>query len=82
MHIISYQKKTTYDIKLNKFKKQILKFSYTINAYHHWSCEYESPLGKVYPIHYVIKFVCDLRQVDGFLRALWFPPPIKLTAMI
>jgi hypothetical protein len=21
-------------------------------------------------------------QVDGFLRTLWFPPPIKLTAMI
>jgi hypothetical protein len=30
-------------------------------------------------IHYVIKFVSDLRQVDGFLR---FPPPIKLTATI
>jgi hypothetical protein len=27
----------------------------------------------------VIKFVSDLRQVDGFLQ---FPPPIKLTAMI
>ena len=25
------------------------------------------------------KFVSDLRQVGGFL---WFPPPIKLTAMI
>jgi hypothetical protein len=32
--------------------------------------------------HYVIKFVIDLRQVDGFLRVLYFPPPIKLTAMI
>jgi len=31
---------------------------------------------------YVIKFVSDLRQVSGFLRVLWFPPPIKLTAMI
>jgi hypothetical protein len=30
----------------------------------------------------VIKFVSDLRQVGGFLRVLWFPPPIKLTAMI
>jgi hypothetical protein len=30
--------------------------------------------------HYVIKFVCDLRQVGGFLRVLRFPPPIKLTA--
>jgi hypothetical protein len=34
-------------------------------------------LGKVYSIqHYVIKFVSDLRQVAGFLRGLWFPPPI------
>jgi hypothetical protein len=33
-------------------------------------------------IHYVIKFVSDLRQVGGFERVLWFPPPIKLTATI
>ena len=26
--------------------------------------------------HYVIKFVSYLRQVDGFLRVLRFPPPI------
>ena len=32
--------------------------------------------------HYVIKLVNDLRQVGGFLRVLWFPPPIKLTATI
>jgi hypothetical protein len=32
--------------------------------------------------HYVIKFVSDLRLVSGFLRVLWFPPPIKLTATI
>ena len=39
--------------------------------------------GEVYSIqHYVIKFVSGLRQVGGFLRVLWFPPPIKLTAMI
>jgi hypothetical protein len=39
--------------------------------------------GKVYLIqHYVIKYVSDLRQVGGFLRVLWFPPPIKLTATI
>ena len=36
---------------------------------------------EVYSIqHYVIKFVSELRQVVGFLRVLWFPPPIKLTA--
>ena len=34
--------------------------------------------------HYMIKFVCDFRQVGGFLRVLQFPPPIKikLTATI
>ena len=32
--------------------------------------------------HYVIKFVSDLRQVGGFLRALQFPPTIKPTATI
>jgi hypothetical protein len=32
--------------------------------------------------HYVIKFASDLRQVRGFLWALRFPPPIKLTATI
>ena len=30
----------------------------------------------------VIKFVIDLRQVCGFLWALQFPPPIKLTATV
>ena len=28
--------------------------------------------------HYVIKYVSVLKQVSGFLRVLWFPPPIKL----
>ena len=38
---------------------------------------------EVYSIqHYVIKFVSDLRQVDGFFRVLRFPPTIKLTATI
>ena len=32
--------------------------------------------------HYMIKFVCDLEQVGGFLPVLRFPPPIKLTATI
>ena len=39
--------------------------------------------GEVYSIqHCVIKFVSNLQQVCGFLRELWFPPPIKLTATI
>jgi hypothetical protein len=41
----------------------------------------ENHWGEVYSIqHYVIKFFSDLRQASGFLRVLWFPPPIKLTA--
>jgi len=32
--------------------------------------------------HYVIMFVSALRHVRGFLWVLWFPQPIKLTAMI
>ena len=52
-----------------------------IRAYHHESCEFEPVHGEVYLIqHYVIKFVSNLRQVDGFLQVLRFPPPIKLTA--
>jgi hypothetical protein len=36
--------------------------------------------GEVYSIqHYVIKFVCNLRQVSGFLR---YHPPIKLTVSV
>jgi hypothetical protein len=59
------------------------KTTYAISAYHHWSCEFESHSREVYLIqHYVIKFDSDLRQAGGFLRALWFPPPIKLTATI
>ena len=39
--------------------------------------------GEVHLIqHYMIKFVSNLRQVDGCLRVLWFPPPIKLNATI
>ena len=55
--------------------------TYAINAYHHWSCEFESWSGRDVQ-HYVIKFDSDLRQVGGFLRVLRFPLPIKLTATI
>ena len=27
--------------------------------------------------HYVVKFVSNLRQLGGFLREFWCPPPIK-----
>ena len=39
--------------------------------------------GEVYWIqHYLLKFVSDLGQVDGFFRVSQFPPPIKLTTTI
>jgi len=38
---------------------------------------YNPAHGEMYSIQqYVIKFISDLRQVDGFFQ---FPPPIKLT---
>jgi hypothetical protein len=42
-----------------------------------WCCEFESRSGRGVQ-HYVIKFVSDLQQVNGFLWVLRFPPPIKL----
>ena len=57
--------------------------TYAISVYHHICCEFASHSGEVYLIHhFVIKFVSDLLHVSGFLRVLWFPPPIKLTAKI
>ena len=35
--------------------------TYTISAYHHWCCEFESPSGWGVQ-HYVINFISDLRQ--------------------
>jgi len=55
--------------------------TYAISTYHHWCCEFESRSGRCVQ-HYVIKFVSDLRQVDGFLLVLRFPPPLKLIATI
>ena len=53
---------------------------YSIGAYHHPRCEFESRSGELYSIqHYVMQFVSDLQQVGGFHR---FLPPIKLTVMI
>ena len=55
--------------------------TYAIGTYHHRCYEFKSRSGRGVQ-HYVIKFVGELRQVDGFLRVLRFPPPIKLTATI
>ena len=73
---------------INKFGKSFhifLVFSLIHNIFKIIAtmCECESHSGEVYSRqHYMIKFVCYLRQVDGFLQVLLFPPPIKLTAMI
>jgi hypothetical protein len=57
--------------------------TYAISAYHHKRCEFEPRSGEMYSIqYYEIKFVSDLQQVGGFLWALWFAPPIKLTVTI
>ena len=57
--------------------------TYAISDYHHYCCGFESQLGEVYLIQYnVVKFVSDLRQFGGFLWALRFPPPIKLTTTL
>jgi hypothetical protein len=43
--------------------------TYVISAYQHGRCEFQSFSGKVYSIqHYVIKFVCDLRQSPSWVR--------------
>jgi len=34
--------------------------------------------GEVYLIQHYVMFISDMRQVDGFLRALRIPLPIKL----
>jgi hypothetical protein len=64
--------------------RMVVEFTttYAISAYRHWTCDFESRSGEVYSIHYVIKFVSDLRQVGGFLQALQLPPAIKLTVTI
>ena len=59
--------------------------TYTISAYRHATKVVSSnpAHGEVYSIlHYVIKFVSDLRQVCGFLRVLRFHPSQTLTTMI
>ena len=55
--------------------------TYVISVYHHWCWEFESRSGLCVQ-HYVIKFVCDLWQVGGFLLVLRFSPPIKRTTTI
>ena len=49
-----------------------------ISAYRYTSCEFES---RSWPGAFDTT-LCDLRQIGGFLRVLWFLLPIKLTATI
>jgi hypothetical protein len=68
-----------YKCETNKYQCQVgFTTASAISAYHHLSCEFEQRSWQ----GYVIKFVSDLRQVGGFRRVLWFPPPIKQTATI
>jgi hypothetical protein len=58
-------------------------WSYGSWIYNYQCCEIEFHPGEVYSIQqYVIKFVSDLQQVNGFLLLLRFPPSIKLTTTI
>jgi hypothetical protein len=45
--------------------------TYTVSVYHHWCCEFESRSERGIQ-HYVIKFISDLLQVDGFLLSSGF----------
>ena len=42
-------------------------------ANRHWRCEFEFHSGEVYSIQrYMIKFVCDMKQVGGFFPGTQF----------
>ena len=56
--------------------------TYAISAYYHERLEFESRSGEVYSIQRYVKFLSDLRLVDGFLLVLRFPQPTKLTSTI
>jgi hypothetical protein len=63
-------------ISFDELKEKMSNLAFTTtyenSAYHHWSCEFESHSGEVYPIqHYVIKFVSDLRKVGGLEHELY-----------
>ena len=49
--------------------------SFAISVYHHYRCKFESrSLWGLFDTT-----LCDkVCQVGGFLRVVWFPPPIKL----
>ena len=51
--------------------------TYAVRTYHHERCEFEHLSDEMYSIlHYVKKFVSDLRQVGGFLRVFVFRVPL------
>jgi hypothetical protein len=82
--IISLKQQTTERLQLNTlyFNLTIICFcSLWVLSKRNFFSEFRS--GEVYSIqHYVIQFFGDFRQVDGFVRVLRFPPPIKLTTTI
>ena len=65
------------------FCKHFMYISYTFRQ----GRQYGPRLCYTFHVYFIFislcdKFVSDLQQVCGFLQVLWFPPPIKLTAMI
>ena len=82
--LISLKQQTTERLQLNTlyFNLTIICFcSLWVLSKRNFFSEFRS--GEVYSIqHYVIQFFGDFRQVDGFVRVLRFPPPIKLTTTI
>ena len=62
-----------------KYKNVAVMVNFAISAHHHWSYEFECRSGEMYSIqYYVIKFVSDLWQAGGYLRALRFPLKILI----
>ena len=70
--VIHLEEHVSLQLKIYRHNHPFIDFIY-IRLKFKWICyEFESCSGEVYSIqNYVIKLVCDLRQVGGFL---WFPP--------
>ena len=87
-----YKTRNTYRLQRLQLSLYLGTVVVVINWIYNYLCNQCLPLkfvssnpdyGEVYLIqHYVAKFFSDSRQINGFLRVLWFPPPIKLTATI
>jgi hypothetical protein len=70
--------------RLQRSKDSMLSyyFVYLISPYYNIYFPYSLYDENIVLPIYVINFVSDLQKISGFLQALRFPPPIKLTVMI